>query len=81
VLAPNVLNWTDRAPSFRNPRIMNSNRELLQLERALHEARNRLALVTRFVPDATARRAAEDLYAEAIAAVDVHMTAAALQKN
>ena len=51
---------------------MHPDLELLRLERTLHEARDRLALVTRLVPDAAVLRAAAVLYAEAIAAVDVH---------
>ena len=47
---------------------MHSDLELLRLERALHEARHRLAWVRRLVPDATVRRVAEDLCAEAAAA-------------
>jgi hypothetical protein len=46
--------------------------ELLRLERALHQARDRLGWITLLVPDAAVRRAAEDLCAEAAAAVDAH---------
>jgi hypothetical protein len=39
---------------------------------ALHQARDRLGWITLLVPDAAVRRAAEDLCAEAAAAVDAH---------
>jgi hypothetical protein len=51
---------------------MHSDLELLRLERALQEARPRLAWVTRLVADATVRRVAEDLCAEAAAAMEVY---------
>jgi hypothetical protein len=51
---------------------MNSNRELLRLERALHEAQDRLGWINRLVPDATAIKAAEALCTEAAAAVDAY---------
>jgi hypothetical protein len=61
---------------------MHPNVELLRLERALHEAHDRLGWINRLVPDATARRAAEDLYAEAIAAVGAYVAShEAPQKN
>jgi hypothetical protein len=49
---------------------MHSDPELLRLEGALYEARHRLAWVRRLVPDATVRSVAEDLCAEAIAAME-----------
>jgi hypothetical protein len=50
----------------------NSDLELLQLEKARREARDRLAWISRLVPDATVLRVAEDLCAEATAAVDAY---------
>ena len=52
---------------------MHSDLELLRLERALHQARDRLGWITRFISDAAVLRAAEDLCAEAAAAVDAYM--------
>ena len=51
---------------------MHTDVELLRLERALQEARHRLAWVRRLVPDDTVRKAAEDLCAEATASVDAY---------
>ena len=46
--------------------------ELRRLEHVLRLARDRLALIIRMVPDPAVLRAAEDLCAEAAAAVDAH---------
>jgi hypothetical protein len=51
---------------------MHSHLELLRLERALQAARHRLAWVTRLVSDATVRRIAEDLCAEAAADMEAY---------
>jgi hypothetical protein len=50
----------------------NSDPDLLRLEIARREARDRLAWIRRLVPDATVLRVAEDLCAEATAAVDAY---------
>jgi hypothetical protein len=52
-----------------------SDLELLRLERALHRARDRLGSLTRFISDPAVLRAAEDLCAEAAAAVDAYWAA------
>ena len=49
-----------------------SDPDLLRLEKARREARDRLAWIRRLVPDATVLRVAEDLCAEATNAVDVY---------
>jgi hypothetical protein len=46
--------------------------ELIHLEQVLRSARDRLALIIRMVPDPVVLKAAEDLCAEAIAAVGAH---------
>jgi hypothetical protein len=51
---------------------MHPNLELLRLERALHEAHDRLGWINRLVPDAIAIKAAEALCTEAAAAVDAY---------
>jgi hypothetical protein len=48
--------------------------ELLRLERALHQARDRLGWISRFISDPAVLKAAEDLCAEAVAAVGAHAT-------
>jgi hypothetical protein len=50
--------------------------ELLRLEEVLRLARDRLALIIRMVPDPAVLRAAEDLCAEAAAALRLYMTKA-----
>jgi hypothetical protein len=57
------------------PCMMHSDLELLRLERTLHEARRRLALIRRLVLDDTLRRVAEDLCAEATAALEAYLSA------
>jgi hypothetical protein len=49
-----------------------SDIELLRLERALDQARDRLYSMVRFISDPAALRAAGDLCAEATAAVDAY---------
>jgi Mlc titration factor MtfA (ptsG expression regulator) len=51
---------------------MDFDLELLGLERALHEARHRLAWVRRLVADATVLKVAEDLCVEATAAMEAY---------
>jgi len=51
---------------------MHPNLVLLRLERALHEAHDRLGWINRLVPDAIAIKAAEALCTEAAAAVDAY---------
>ena|SRR5260370_34865782 len=51
---------------------MHPDLEFLRLEEALRQARERLAWIRRFVPDRAAIKAAEDLCAEATAAVGVY---------
>lgn len=46
--------------------------ELLRLERALQQARDRLGWITRLVSDAAVCQAAEDQYADAATAVDAY---------
>ena len=50
----------------------NPDLELLRLERTLQQARERLDWITRSVSDAAVCKAAEDLCAEAAAAVDAY---------
>ena len=50
----------------------NPDLELLRLEEVLRLARDRLAGIIRMVPDPAVLRAAEDLSAEAIAAVGAY---------
>jgi hypothetical protein len=52
----------------------NPDPELLRLEEVLRLARDRLARIIRMVPDPATVRAAEDLCAEARAAVGVYRT-------
>jgi hypothetical protein len=49
--------------------MQNTDLELLRLEEALRVARERLARISRSIPDAAALKAAEDLCAKAIAAL------------
>jgi hypothetical protein len=51
---------------------MHTDVELLRLERTMHETRQRLAWVRRLVSDATVRRIAEDLCAEAAADMEAY---------
>jgi hypothetical protein len=51
--------------------------ELLRLEEIVRLARDRLALIIRMVPDPAVVKAAEDLCAEAVAALGVYRAKAA----
>jgi hypothetical protein len=55
------------------PYRMPSDLELLRLERALHQARDRLGWITRLYSDPAVLRAAEDLCIEAAAARDAYV--------
>jgi hypothetical protein len=50
----------------------NSDLELLRLERALHQARDRLGWITRLMSDPALLRAAEDQCTKAAAARDAY---------
>jgi hypothetical protein len=60
------------APDFRTLRLMHSDLELLRLERAQHQASERLGWITRLNSDPAVLRAAEELCSEATAALDAY---------
>jgi hypothetical protein len=60
---------------------MHSDLELLRLERALDQARDRLSWITRLISDPAVLRAAEDLCLKATAARDAYMMHEARKTN